>query len=181
MHAGGDQADGDPWQGEDAIWSHRWYAYQPGRSAGPAHNKLGGTQIGDTGLWVGDYTIQPENGGLSVFAHEYAHDLGLPDLYDTSGGDDGVAWWRLMSQSRARRKDDEGIGTRPADLGAWDKLQLGWLDYEIALAATSARRRSVRTSTTRRRRRALVVVLPKKEVTTKLVPPAAGSQALVER
>ena len=26
VHAGGDQADGDPNQGEDAIWSHRWYA-----------------------------------------------------------------------------------------------------------------------------------------------------------
>ena len=26
VHAGGDQADGDPQQGEDAIWSHRWYA-----------------------------------------------------------------------------------------------------------------------------------------------------------
>ena len=24
VHAGGDQADGDPYQGEDAIWSHRW-------------------------------------------------------------------------------------------------------------------------------------------------------------
>ena len=29
VHAGGDQADGDPHQGEDAIWSHRWYAYAP--------------------------------------------------------------------------------------------------------------------------------------------------------
>ena len=27
VHAGGDQADGDPIQGEDAIWSHRWYAF----------------------------------------------------------------------------------------------------------------------------------------------------------
>ena len=26
VHAGGDQADGDPYQGEDAIWSHRWKA-----------------------------------------------------------------------------------------------------------------------------------------------------------
>ena len=33
-----------------------------------------------TGIWVGDYTIQPENGGLGVFAHEFGHDLGLPDL-----------------------------------------------------------------------------------------------------
>ena len=30
VHAGGDQADGDPYQGEDAIWSHRWYAFQGG-------------------------------------------------------------------------------------------------------------------------------------------------------
>ena len=87
VHAGGDQADGDPIQGEDAIWSHRWYAFQ-NDAARPARRATsdGGTQIGDTGIWVGDYTIQPENGGLSVFAHEYGHDLGLPDHYDTSAG-----------------------------------------------------------------------------------------------
>ena len=28
VHSGGDQADGDPHQGEDAIWSHRWKAFQ---------------------------------------------------------------------------------------------------------------------------------------------------------
>ena len=88
VHSGGDQADGDPYQGEDAIWSHRWKAYQctsqatwPVRPETPTVER----PIGATGLWVADYTIQPENGGLSVFAHEYGHDLGLPDLYDTSG------------------------------------------------------------------------------------------------
>ncbi|MBK7318383.1 immune inhibitor A domain-containing protein [Candidatus Villigracilis affinis] len=30
--------------------------------------------------------FNPENGGLGVFAHEYAHDLGLPDECDTAGG-----------------------------------------------------------------------------------------------
>jgi len=49
---------------------------------------LGGPNA--TGLWVGDYTMQPENGGLGVFAHEYAHDLGLPDQYDTAGGDNST-------------------------------------------------------------------------------------------
>ena len=39
-----------------------------------------------------------------------------------------------MAQSRLVGQDDEGIGDPPADLDAWDKLQLGWLDYEIVLA-----------------------------------------------
>ena len=77
VHAGGDQADGDPIQGEDAIWSHRWYAFQGNTgTTGAEPSRCGGTPVGNTGLWVGDYTIQPENGGLDVFAHEYGHDLG---------------------------------------------------------------------------------------------------------
>ena len=65
VHAGGDQADGDPFQGEDAIWSHRWNAYQSSTADRPGSNMAGGTQIGNTGIWVADYTIQAENGGLS--------------------------------------------------------------------------------------------------------------------
>ena len=41
--------------------------------------------LGNSGIWIGDYTTEPENGGLGVFAHEFGHDLGLPDLYDTAG------------------------------------------------------------------------------------------------
>ncbi|MGH8836733.1 MAG: immune inhibitor A domain-containing protein, partial [Actinomycetes bacterium] len=77
VHAGGDQADGDPFQGEDAIWSHRWYAFVNNAGlTGPPQNPLGGTQIGGSSIWIGDYTIQPENGGRSVFFHEFGHDLG---------------------------------------------------------------------------------------------------------
>ena len=72
-----------------------------------------------------------------MFAHEYGHDLGLPDHYDTGGGDNAVNWWTLMAQSRVSAPEDQGIGTRPADLGAWDKLQLGWLDYEVVPAGTA--------------------------------------------
>ncbi len=178
VHAGGDQADGDPMQGEDAIWSHRWYAYgnQVG-TTGPTTNKLGGTQIGNTGLWVGDYTIQPENGGLSVFAHEFGHDLGLPDHYDTAGGpDNAVNWWTLMAQSRARAKNDVGIGTRPADLGAWDKLQLDWLDYDIAVAGQKKSFKLGPHEYNTKKAQGLVVILPKKQVTTELVTPASGDK-----
>ena len=78
VHSGGDQAAGDPQQGSDAIWSHRWYAQVSGGGPGglPGVNvgqggASGGLNIPNnpTGVWVGDYTIQPENGGLGVFAH----------------------------------------------------------------------------------------------------------------
>ena len=119
--------------------------------------------------------MQPENGGYSVFAHEYAHDLGLPDEYDTAGGDNGVNWWTLMAQSRVSAPQDQAIGTRAADLGAWDKLQLGWLDYEVVGPGQSRRSTSARTSTTAPRPRAWSQVLPKKRVTLNFGAPAAGT------
>ncbi|MFC6162884.1 immune inhibitor A domain-containing protein [Kribbella jiaozuonensis] len=175
VHAGGDQADGDPWQGEDAIWSHRWFAGFPG---GPATNPNGGAQIGDTGMYVGDYTIQPENGGISVFAHEYGHDLGLPDEYDTSGAavENGVNWWTIMSQSRVSKPSDGGIGEQAADFNAWDKLQLGWLDYEIV---TAGQNRTVDLGPheyNSKKAQGLVVTLPKKQVEHQLVQPSAGTK-----
>ena len=176
VHAGGDQADSDPYQGEDAIWSHRWYAYSNlAGSAGPEGHKRGGVQIGSTGLWVGDYTIQPENGGLSVFAHEYGHDLGLPDDYDTTGaGGNPVEWWSLMAQSRLGAKGDP-LGTKPGDLGAWQKLQLGWLDYEILLAGEKRTLELGPQEYNTAKPQAAVVVLPKKKVSTQLPTPTSGS------
>ncbi|GAB3240459.1 immune inhibitor A domain-containing protein [Kineosporia babensis] len=173
VHAGGDQADGDPQQGEDAIWSHRWYVSQNSTS-GPAGNRRGGTQIGTTGLWVGDYTIQPENGGLSVFAHEYGHDLGLPDEYDLGGGQGNAnEWWTLMGQSRLGAKG-EALGERPGDIGAWQKLQLGWLDYELVGAGESRTIELGPEEFNTADPQATVVVLPEKETSSKPVEPASG-------
>ena len=98
IHAGEGQEAGGGAQGSDAIWSHRWYANFGAIGAeGPVTCPLGGYQVPGTDLWVGDYTIEPENGGVGVFAHEFGHDLGLPDLYDTAGGDNGTGYWTLMS------------------------------------------------------------------------------------
>lgn len=180
IHAGGDQADGDPIYGEDAIWSHRWKAFQgtgQGPTVGGAANPDGGTQIGNTGIWVADYTIQPENGGVSVVAHEYGHDLGLPDHYDTAaGGDNPVSWWTLMAQSRVSAAGDQGIGTRAADLGVWDKLQLGWLDYETVVAGQDRTIDLGPHEYNSKKAQGVAVVLPDKQVTTTLPTPPEGTQ-----
>ena len=75
-----------------------------------------------------------------MFFHEYGHDLGLPDDYNIlSGGDNNNEHWTLMAQSRLGAKDEEFIGDRAGDLGAWNKLQLGWLDYETSSTAGTSR------------------------------------------
>jgi immune inhibitor A len=175
VHAGEDESAGGGAQGEDAIWAHRWFAYGTDAGAtGPEFNQLGGTEIGDTGLWVGDYTIQPENGGLGVFAHEYGHDLGLPDLYDTAGGENSTAFWTLMSSGSWLGTGKNAIGDLPGDMTAWDKLQLGWLDYDTAKAATRSTHKLGYAEYNTRNKQALVVELPEKAVTTELETPAQG-------
>ncbi|WP_031042775.1 immune inhibitor A domain-containing protein [Streptomyces sp. NRRL F-5650] len=175
VHAGEDESAGGGAQGEDAIWAHRWYAFGTDAGAtGPAGNKLGGTQIGDTGIWVGDYTIQPENGGLGVFAHEYGHDLGLPDLYDTNGGDNSTGFWTLMSSGSWLGTGRNEIGDLPGDMNAWDKLQLGWLNYDTAKAGVNSWHKLGLAEYNTKHKQGLVVELPKKAVTTEIVPPAQG-------
>lgn len=178
VHAGEDESAGGGAEGENALWAHRWYAYgTDAGKTGPAENKSGGTQIGDTGIWVGDYTMQPENGGLGVFAHEYGHDLGLPDLYDTSGGgENSTGFWTLMSAGSWLGRGKGEIGDLPGDMTAWDKLQLGWLDYDEAKAATASTHKLGVSAYNTKNPQALVVELPKKPVTTTVVKPAEGSK-----
>ena len=90
---------------EDAIWSHRWTLKEP-------------TEIPGTSLKAYDYMIQPEDGAVGVFAHEYGHNLGLPDLYDTIGSGLGspVGSWSLMS---AGSWNGKVLGTEPTGLDPW--------------------------------------------------------------
>jgi len=75
VHAGEDEAAGGGALGSTAIWSHSWYVnYGDIGDTGPGFNKQGGTQVGNSSYWVGKYTIQPENGGVGVFVHEFGHD-----------------------------------------------------------------------------------------------------------
>ncbi|NEC85792.1 immune inhibitor A domain-containing protein [Streptomyces sp. SID12501] len=177
VHAGEDESAGGGAQGEDAIWAHRWYAFgTDAGSTGPSGNQLGGAQIGATGIWVGDYTIQPENGGLGVFAHEYGHDLGLPDHYDTTNtGENSTGFWTLMSSGSWLGTGGDNIGNLPGDMNAWDKLQLGWLDYDTAKAGKKSNHKLGVAEYNTKNAQALVVELPEKTVTTDVVTPAQGA------
>lgn len=97
----------------------------------------------DEGVTVGEVAVVPEEekekipypynlaiseesyGLLGVYAHEFGHLLGLPDLYL-----EGVRWaedilvgpWDLMASGAAIFK-----ANRPSHLGAFCKVKLGWI------------------------------------------------------
>jgi immune inhibitor A len=68
----------------------------------------------------------------------------------------------------------DNIGNLPGDMTAWDKLQLGWLDYDTAKAATRSTHKLGVAEYNTKNPQALVVELPAKEVTTEVVAPAEG-------
>ena len=174
VHAGQGEEEGGGAQGGDAIWSHRWYA-NFNQEQGPAGCHLGGYNLPGTGLWVGDYTIEPENGGVGVFAHEMGHDLGLPDLYDTNAGENGTGFWTLMSSGSWASYATDNIGTAPVHMGAWEKLALGWLDLAAVTAGQDATVDLGPAETaTRNRYQALRVNLPNRQV-AKTAFPVDGS------
>jgi len=175
IHAGQGEEAGGGAQGEDAIWSHRWYVNSNDYlTTGPVGNLAGGTQIGNTGMWIGDYTTEPENGGLGVFTHEFGHDLGLPDLYDTAGGDNSTGFWTLMSSGSWLNHGTDSIGTTPGYLGAWEKLQLGWLDYKQINYGTNALVKLGPADRVGKTPQAILVNLPDKTVKNDYNTPHSG-------
>jgi immune inhibitor A len=162
-----------------------WGANPTGSTAGSANAAVGPTSANSmtahpptpTGIWVGDYTIQPENGGLGVFAHEYGHDLGLPDHYDTNGGSNGYGFWNIMASGSYLGDGLEDIGSNPGHTVAWDKLQLGWLNYELAQAGRFSSHRVGPAETNTKQAQAVIVSLPVDSNVFYLYSPAVGSLA----
>ncbi|EOA3904988.1 immune inhibitor A domain-containing protein [Bacillus cytotoxicus] len=96
IHAGAGQEAGGGKLKDDAIWSHR---FKLGSQPYPIEGTKSSVSNWDGKIAAYDYTIEPEDGAVGVFAHEFGHDLGLPDEYDTkySGEGEPIHAWSIMS------------------------------------------------------------------------------------
>jgi M6 family metalloprotease-like protein len=110
--------------------------------------RLGGGDeiVIEDGYVISELSVIPEtaiqdgyNGGIAaVLAHEFGHQLGLPDLYDTYTNYSSVGVFDNMDsggQLGAILVDAEGgeyyaEGFIPGGLGAWSKYFLGWMDVD---------------------------------------------------
>ncbi len=130
IHQGTDEASSGK---KTDIWSHSW-SLDDAKYSGNSHYGAYTTNDKNTKgkkVIVNSYVIQAEKHSdgsqetIGVFAHEYGHALGLPDLYDTDYSSEGIGDWSLMAggvYNEASRHGD-----RPAHLDAWSKYFLGWV------------------------------------------------------
>jgi immune inhibitor A len=114
VHAGYGEEDGTVLlnrtdYGEAANWSHS-------SSVSPLY------PVGD-GISAGPYIMMPENGGIGVFAHEYAHNLGATDLYAYGYGETSTGFWALQADDWTGYP----IGFEPPSVDAWHLDGWGWL------------------------------------------------------
>lgn len=124
VHAGEDKSGGGGAEGTYALWAH-------------SSAVAGGADIPGTELKLSNYIVQPEDSGVGVFAHEYGHDLGLPDLYDVSGaGSSDVDFWDLMSSGSHSGPIFQSM---PTHMGLWDKWVLGWVNPVVMNPGDDAR------------------------------------------
>ena len=114
------------------IWSH---SFDLG-SSGVGAFQTSSPRHGGGFIKVDDFTIQPALDctgetmiQIGVFAHEFGHAFGLPDLYDTDptdGTSAGIGTWCLMSAGSWG--GDRQSPERPTHMSPWAKSYLGWLD-----------------------------------------------------
>lgn len=125
LHQGsGYEASGDATD----IWSHSGVVY--------------GMQY--DGVTVNRYTIQPElfanrvqmtsrMTGIGVICHEFGHNLGALDYYDTDYSTNqeygGTGMWDLMASGGWN--GPEGYGEAPAPFMMWQKIQFGWVKPQL--------------------------------------------------
>ena len=105
----------------DEVWDS-WTIWAHSSTLTPA------VPTGDPRVVVGPYTIEPEDGTIGVFCHEFGHDLGLPDLYDTAySGEASTGFWTLMGSGCWLGAPGEALGTSPPSLGPWERARLGFV------------------------------------------------------
>jgi immune inhibitor A len=69
----------------------------------------------------------------------------------------------------------DSIGNAPSHMGAWEKFQLGWLNYEVAFAGQKSEHKLGPMETNTKQAQAVFVVLPDKAVLENIGTPEYGA------
>lgn len=125
FHASVGEEAGGGSLGEDAIWSHRYFVFDDNNQP---------VDIPGSDIKLYGYTINPIDAQTGVVVHEFGHDLGLPDEYDTENGTFGspVADWSVMASGTWVNG-----GANPSSFSAYatdylsERYQGNWINQQL--------------------------------------------------
>lgn len=130
IHAGVDNSAGGGEFGNFQLWAHSWdiLCDNDGDGALEYGCIVQGEDTPDPSddIYVGNYTHIPEDADIGVVVHEYGHDIGLPDYYDTSGAtNNSSSHWDVMNSGSWN-----GLlgGSHPTPFNPWSRWFFGWSD-----------------------------------------------------
>lgn len=112
IYAGQNEAAGGP---EESIWPHRWVV---GQSAG-------GIQVEDY-CCSSELDFNGEQAAIGTFCHEFAHTLGLWDMYDADGSESGGDCAGLGVLSLMANGNYLNNSRTPPNLNVYERYMLGW-------------------------------------------------------
>lgn len=175
IHAGVGQEEGGGELGANAIWSHSWDA------------GIDFVETEQKGMYIYPYTIEAENGTVGLFCHEFVHDLGIPDDYDTQYTADGdiVEYWSIMGGGSWAGKP---AGTMPTAINPYSRILLGlihggnwinwgYIDYSKDLKSGETKGAVLDTaSMSTGNTQAVLINLPKDANMIKMNTPMTGSK-----
>ncbi|MBO88885.1 MAG: hypothetical protein CMP14_05145, partial [Rickettsiales bacterium] len=105
---GDGDGDGEP-EDANAIWPISW--------------GLQSHFTTNDGVKAAEFFVCTEECPMGTFAHEFGHNLGLPDLYDKDGSSRGVGFWSIMSGGNSLEN--------PSHFDPWSKYKFGWIEPTI--------------------------------------------------
>ena len=121
IYAGYGEADGGP---PESVWPYSWELESEGRRL-----QVDGVKINMYGCSNElDFRFKQPT-GIGTFTHEFAHVMGLPDLYNTENFNDYSTPnnWSVLDQGNYNNNSHT-----PAAFSAFERYSLGWMmDFEI--------------------------------------------------
>ncbi len=105
-----------------SVWGHQTWLLPAFRVDGVTVADKGYTMFGEQ--HCDDAGSHPAT--LGIIAHEFGHDLGWPDLYDTDMSSAGLGGWSLMAGGSWGTKTV--LGDSPVLPDAWSKYYQGWIN-----------------------------------------------------
>ena len=112
---------------ENTIWPHEWVL--AAENATKKHNGVTINTYGCTAELRGngkpnkDGKIDATMDGIGTACHEFSHCLGLPDMYDTTGDNYGMAYWDVMCAGSYNQ--DSRI---PAGYTSYERWYSNWME-----------------------------------------------------